>query len=170
VAEIEIFTPTGVLAGETAHEPMAGDGADITDALPVSNVRWYPIDGGKPSHRGDASVLPDDILVIVSPAPELFVHMAWYTVTLEVGPYEVTGELATHPGFDPARALARPGSGFVPLRDVTVRLAGHDDAGAAQRAYAHVNRYAVTRAQSDLMLGYFFPGAQLVTREPAAVG
>jgi hypothetical protein len=37
--------------------------------------------------------------------------------------------------------------------------------GSAQRPYLHVNRYAVDRVTSSLMLGHFFPGARLVSQE-----
>lgn len=162
MVEVEIFTPTGVLAGTTAHVPLTNDGPDLLQPLAIEAARWYPIDGGRPAHRGEASVGPDDILLIVTPEPELKVHMAWYSVALDVGPYRVSGRLATHPGFDPVRALARPGSAFIPLSDATIELAGRDDAGTAQRPYLHVNRYAVDKVTSSLMLGHFFPGAHLV--------
>lgn len=163
--ELEIFTPTGVLKGHTAHVPLTNDGPDLAQALAINDGRWYPIDGERPSHRGAVSVGPDDILLIVTPLPELKVHMAWYSIALEVGPYRVSGRLATHPGFDPARALARPGSTFIALSDVTIELPGTHDSGVAQRPYLHVNRYAVDKVTSSLMLGHFFPGARLVAQE-----
>jgi hypothetical protein len=167
--ELEIFTPLGVLAGTTATAPLTNDGPDLVQPLALRDSRWYPIDGARPAHRGETSVGPDDILLIVTPPPELKVHMAWYSVALEVGPYRVSGRLATHPGFDPARALARPGSTFIALSDATVELVGRDDAGIAQRPYLHVNRYAVDKVTSSLMLGHFFPGARLVAQESATV-
>lgn len=169
MSEVEIFTPTGVLVGTTARVPLTNDGPDLTNPLAVEDARWYPIDGARPVHRGDTTVAPDDILLVVTPEPELKIHMAWYSVALEVGPYRVSGRLATHPGFDPARALARPGSTFVPLSDATIELTGRDDAGSAERPYLHVNRYAVDRVTSSLMLGHFFPGARLVPQESATV-
>ena len=93
--------------------------------------------------------------------------MTWFSVTLELGPYRVTGELATHPGFDPERALARPSGIYVPLRDARIELVDEAGAGAAERPHVHVNRYAVERVVATLMLGHYFPGAQLLT--PAAV-
>ena len=169
MAEIEIFTPTGVLAGVTAGVPLTNHGPDLLSPLTVRESRWYPIDGSPPSHRGQDSVAPDDILLIVTPEPELRVHMAWFDVTLDVGPYRVTGSLATHPGFDPARAIARPSTDFVALREATIELLGHADADVAARPYINVNRYAVESVSSSLMLGFFFPGARLVKQEPAPV-
>ena len=169
MVEVEIFTPTGVLAGSTFEIPLTGDGSDVTSPLALERARWYPLDGSAPTHRRAVSVSPDDMLLIVTPEPELKVHMAWYSVALELGPYRVSGRLATHPGFDPARAISRPGGTFVALSDVTIELVGHDAAGAAARPYAHVNRYAVDRVTSTLMLGHFFPGARLVAQESAPV-
>ena len=169
MVELEIFTPTGVLAGTTAHVPLTNDGPDLLEPLTLEAARWYPIDGGPPAHHGEATVGPDDILLIVTPEPELKVHMAWFSVALEVGPYYVSARLATHPGFDPERALARPGSTFVALTDATIELVGGDDGGAAQRPYLHVNRYAVDKVTSSLMLGHFFPGARLVAKDSVPV-
>ena len=159
--ELELFTPTGVMAGSVARVPLTPGGSDLLTPLAVEAGRWYPIDGGPPAHRGEVTVSPDDILVIATDEPEMTIHMTWYPVVLEVGPYRVRGSLATHPGFDPEKALARPGSGYVPLRDAVIELVGRDDAGTAERAHVLVNRYAVEKAASALMLGFFFPGARL---------
>jgi hypothetical protein len=169
VSEIEIYAPTGVLAGETDQVPLTNAGPDLTEPLAVEQGRWYPLDGAPPSRRGDTTIQPDDILLIVTPEPELKVHMAWYAVMLEVGPYRVSGQLATHPGFDPARSIARPSSTFIALSEVTIEVLDHPVAGIVERPYLHVNRYAVERVTSTLMLGYFFPGARLVTQEASAV-
>lgn len=169
MSEIEIYAPTGVLAGETERVPLTNAGPDLTEPLSVELGRWYPLDGSSPSRRDETSVAPDDILLIVTPEPELNVHMARYAVMLEVGPYRVCGQLATHPGFDPARAIARPSSTFVALNEVTIEVLDHAVAGIVERPYLHVNRYAVERATSSLMLGHFFPGARLVTQEASAI-
>ncbi len=166
MAEVEIFTPTGVLAGTTARVPLTNDGPDLLSPIAVADARWYPLDGAPPAHRGDALVVPDDILVIATQEPELKVHMAWFAVTIDVGPYRVSGQLATQPGFDPAASLARPSGGFVALHEATIELPEQSGATAAERPYVHVNRYAVERVDSTLMLGFFFPGARFVGKEP----
>jgi hypothetical protein len=169
VATVEIYTPAGVLAGSTTGVPLTNDGPDLEAPVAVDEARWYPLDGSRPTLRGEVSVEPDDILLIVTDEPELKVHMAWYSVALELGPYRVSGRLATHPGFDPAKAIARPSGSFVALSDVTIELSLADGASsAAARPYLHVNRYAVDRATSTLMLGHFFPGARLVAQEAVA--
>jgi hypothetical protein len=167
MAEVEVFTPTGVLAGLTAGVPLSHAGPDLTSALRVREGRWFPLNGSPASERRETQVAPDDILIVVTPPESILVHMTWFSVTLELGPYRVAGELATHPGFDPERALARPSGIFVPLRDARIELVDEAGAGAAERPHVHVNRYAVERVVATLMLGHFFPGAQLLT--PAAV-
>jgi hypothetical protein len=169
MAEVEIFTPTGVLAGSTGRVPLSNNGPDLTMPLTVADARWYPIDGGQPSHRGDVRVQPDEILLIVTPEREITVHMTWYSISLEIGPYRVSGSLATHPGFDPERTLARPSSTFVALRDATIELIGREDVSSPVRAHLHVNRYAVERVASSLMLAIYFPGAQLAPQEAVPV-
>ena len=169
MTDIEIFTPTGVLAGVTAHAPLTRDGPDLLAPLVVTRGRWYPIDGSPAVHRGEDCVSPDDILIVASPAPELRFHAARFAVTLDAGPYRVTGEIATHPGFDPARAIHRPTNGFVALHAARIELPAHPGAAVAERAYVHVNRYAVDAVESVLMLGFFFPGARLVDQETVSV-
>jgi hypothetical protein len=64
------------------------------------------------------------------------------------------------PGFDPARAIARPSGSFVLLGRLTVELR---EQGPSERAdehdFAYVNRYAVDAVESDISLAFFFPGA-----------
>jgi hypothetical protein len=166
--EVEVFTPTGVLAGSAEGVPLSNDGPDLLTPLQITESRWYPIDGSAPAHGGSANVSPDDILVIVTAPEDITVHMTWHTLVLDVGPYRVTGEFATHPGFDPEKSIARPSGPFVPLREVTIELMG-DEAAIARRRHVHVNRYAVDQVTSSLVLAHFFPGARLVEPETAPV-
>jgi hypothetical protein len=165
VSDCEIYTPTGVLAGTADVTPVAAEGPELVDPFTVAGASWYPLDGGPPTQRPVISVVPDDMLVVVTPAPEMFVHLTRYAISLEVGPYRVKGSLSTHPGFDPEKSIARPGGSFIPLSDATIELLDHPEAGSAERAHVHVNRYAVVRVVAQIMLGHYFPGAQLETRE-----
>jgi hypothetical protein len=167
VADIEIFTSAGVLSGTTSGIPLSADGPDLTGPLEVQDGRWFPLDGAPATQRGDVTVTPDDILAIVTAEPEVKIHMAWYAVSLDVGPYRLTGKLPVHPGYDPARSIARPSGSFVALSEVTIEVAASDRAATASRPYVHVNRYAVDCVTSTLMLGHFFPGARLVAHEAA---
>jgi hypothetical protein len=169
MAEIEIYTPTGVLIGATAGVPLTNDGPDLETPIVVKAARWYPHDRGRPEQRGQLRVVPDEILLIVTGEQDMTVHMSWFPITLDVGPYRVTAMIATLPGFDPERALARPGSTYIALREATIEILGRADVAPAKRDHLHVNRYAVEMVSSSLMLGFFFPGAQLATPEPAPV-
>ena len=160
MTSIEIFTPTGVVAGDTSR-PEVVQQPDLRSPVPVEKARWYPHDGSKPEHRGSVLVPPDDVLVVYVPEAQMTVHASWYAITLEIGLYRVRGRMPTPVGFDPAKALARPGGAFVGLHDATVELIDRPDAGKAARASVHVARYAVERVESTLMLGFFFPGAHL---------
>jgi hypothetical protein len=168
MAQVEIFTPLGVVSGATLRPTLGVDDRGAPIAIPVERGRWYPLDGSKPEHQGSMIVAPDDVLLIVTAPPDFTVHASWYPIEIDVGPYCVEGRLPTSPGFDPARALARPGGAFVAIRDVVIKLRGRPDAGVAERSFAHVNRYAVDRVASTLMLGFFFPGASLDPLREAA--
>jgi len=159
--QVEIFTPTGVVTGTTARTTLGTDSKGGATPLPVDASRWYPLDGSKPQRRGSITVVPDEILVVVLAQPAFTVHASWYPIELEVGPYHLDARLPVAPGFDPARALARPTGAFVALKDVSLSLIGRSDAGVAERGHAQVNRYAVDRIRSNLMLSFFFPGASL---------
>jgi hypothetical protein len=157
--QVEIFTPTGVVIGTTTRATVESDARGAPAPLPVDAGRWYPLDGGDPVRRGALVVSPDEMLVVVLAEPTVTIHAQWYPIAIDLGPYHVEGRLPTAPGFDPARALARPSGAFVALRDVSISLPGRPDGGAAERPHAHVNRYAVERVRTNQMLAYFFPGA-----------
>jgi hypothetical protein len=167
LAEVEIYTPTGVVAGVTARVPLSTEGPDLSEPLAIGDARWYPLDGGKPTNRGDVRLQPDEILLLVTDEPDMTVHMNLYAITLEVGPYRVSASIAMLPGFDPDRALTRPGGSFIPLRDATIELLGRPEIAPAERVHIHVNRYAVERVTSSLILRFYFPGAQFATAPEA---
>jgi hypothetical protein len=158
--QVEIFTPTGVVAGITPRPGLVAS-PDLRSPVQIDGARWYPLDGSKPEHRGTVLIPPDDVLVVVAQDRDMTIHATWYDLVLDMGPYRVFGRMGTPPGFDPARALVRPGGAFVALRDGRIELMNRAGAGVAERASIHVSRYAVERVESTLMLGYFFPGAQL---------
>jgi hypothetical protein len=167
MADVEIYTPTGVVAGVTARVPLTTEGPDLTEPLAIGDARWYPLDGGKPSNSGDVRVQPDEVLLLVTEEPDMTVHMNWFAITLEVGPYRVSASIAMMPGFDPDRALTRPGGAFIALRDATIELLDRPEIAPAERVHIHVNRYAVERVTSSLVLGFYFPGAQFATAPEA---
>ena len=166
--QVEIFTPTGVIAGTTLRDDLV-QSPDLVSPVAIERARWYPIDGASPEHRGSVPVPPDDVLIVVTFETDPIVHSTWYALDLEVGPYRVRARMPVVPGFDPARALARPGGPFVALWDGSIELIDRPETGVAHRDSVHVNRYAVERVESSIMLGFFFPGAELETPNVAGI-
>src|SRR4029077_682703 len=120
----------------------------------------------RPQPSGSLAIAEDDVMIaIADQVDDLPVHAQWHDIALDVGPYRVTGQMPTMPGFDPGRALARPTGEFVLLRDVRIALARDVDGPAVAQAAAFVNRYVVDRVTADLMLGFFFPGAEMVVTD-----
>jgi hypothetical protein len=159
---IEAYVLGGIVTGLLAWPGHLRDALEGATELLVEEASFAPLDGRARTSAGNLPVVVDDVVLAVPdepmPGP---VHAAWHAVELEAGPYHVEGELATMPGFDPGRALARPTGTFVLLRDVRVRLLGQPDAGIDSHAQGLVNRYLVDAVDADLMLGFFFPGARI---------
>jgi hypothetical protein len=160
---VEIYAADGVAI---AVLPRTGSLREIVEGdkdVLLENVTWHPLDGGPARSLAELRLPPDDIHVAVSEADEEGpVHAQWHDVAVDVGPYRVTGQMPTMPGFDPGRALARPTGEFVLLRDVQIALLNDEDPGSVRQRNALVNRYVVDRVEADLMLGFFFPGAEMV--------
>jgi hypothetical protein len=160
---VEIFAAGGIAVGVLARVGHLRDALECGEPLAIERATWHALDGSKPRSLGEVTVAADDVfLATAEEAADLPVHAQWHEVTLDVGPYRVSGQMPTMPGFDPGRALARPTGEFVQLRDVTIALAGEAVAGMA-RPMVLANRYCVERVEADLMLGFFFPGAAIVT-------
>lgn len=166
---VEAYTAGGVATGVVARSGPLREALDGAGDLLIETARWLPLDGSGERPGGEMSVAVDDLLLVVSDAAESGpVHAQWHTIELDSGPYLVVGEMPTMPGFDPGRALARPSGEFVFLRDARIRLLGQDDAGEATAPNLLVNRYTVDRVKADLMLGFFFPGAEMILTGAAA--
>jgi len=167
---------TIALQAYTAHERIAGSVSTdvrLVDLLAgsapivIENCLVAPLAGGPEGLERWAGVQVDDLLIVVAPGQSVVpVHAAWHPLTIDVGPYRVTGELPSMPGFDPARALARPTGSFILLGNVTVELLASAGFEQTDHAYALVNRYAVDSVESDLELGFFFPGAMVRAGKP----
>jgi hypothetical protein len=161
--QIEAFTAGGVVSGAVAESGGLRDGLETLEPVDVDRVTWYPLAGGAAERRPKMHLEQDDLLVLCGEHEDLPIHASWHAVELDIGPYRLTGELPTQPGFDPGRALSRPGGPFILLRDVRVDLVGHPEGGSVERRHALVNRYAVERVAADIDLGYYFPGAHFLT-------
>lgn len=159
----EAYTSDGVRRGVATGEARLGDLLELERELQVTSGHLAPLDGSRPipDPPGGITLTIDDLLVVVAPADTpVIVHPAWHEVALLCGPYLVTGRMPTMPGFDPARALARPTGEFVLLDHVRLTLAAAPDGGSIEHELAWVNRYVVEQVESDLELGFFFPGAE----------
>lgn len=160
---VEAYTSEGVVRGFTA---ASGHIRDTLEAVTRLTIEQAAGADGRP--LGTITLEVDDILIVpILDDPSLPVHATWHPLRLDVGPYVVTGEMPTLPGFDPGRALLRPTGSFVMLRTVEVLDLGTDLPIAAHTA-ALVNRYAVERFEAGLMLAFFFPGAHFDTVEAEA--
>ena len=163
----EAYTAEGIRHGTIAEDDRLGSRlGDLLESLEQVQVeagRLARLDGTESVHEGATRLAVDDFLVVVAP-PELAgpAHSVWHDVRIHTGPYVIEARLPTLPGFDPARALARPSGSFVLLGEVHIGLGGHLDDGVDIHPLAWVNRYAVDRIESDLELGFFFPGAESV--------
>lgn len=172
--KVVAYLQEGVLGGVIDSPEHLRDLLESSERLQVTESTWTPLDGGLPTTPGVATIVIDD-LALAAGDEELAgpVHAAFHPIRLEAGPYLIRGDLATLPGFDPGRALTRPTGTFVLLNDVKVSLLADANAGTATHDRALVNRYSVDRVDADIMLGFFFPGAQMempVTPPHPAVG
>jgi hypothetical protein len=165
--EIEAFTAGGVVSGAVARRGGLRYGLDRFPFLEVDGATSYALAGGTTQRRPHLRLEMDDVLILCPESAELPIHASWHLVELTLGPFLVSGALPTLPGFDPGRALARPGGPFIMLRDVRVDLIGHPEGGRVERPHALVNRYAVEGVGADIDLGYFFPGARFHALENA---
>ena len=60
----------------------------------------------------DASAGLGSGIVVEGAAGPTPVHATWHALRLVVGPFHLTAELPTLPGYDPGRSLTRPGFAF----------------------------------------------------------
>ena len=157
---VEIYQSSGVATGVVGRAGRLREILESGAEVLVERATWHPLDGTSPRPAGEIAVAEDDVLLALADEMEDGpVHAQWHDIVLDVGPYRVTGQMPTMPGFDPGRALARPTGEFVLLRDVRIALGSDPDGPCAEEPSAFVNRYVVDRVAADLMLGFFFPGA-----------
>ena len=157
---VDAYTTGGMASGTLARPGALRDALEDGGTLELEGAAWQGLDEAAPQPYGALAIPSDDVLIAVGDDdPGIPVHAAWHRIHLESGPYTVEGELATLPGFDPGRALARPSGEFLLLRDIRLSVRSRPEAGVAVGDHALVNRYAVERIRADLLLGFFFPGA-----------
>lgn len=165
--DIEAYAVGGVIRGAVSESITLAAGPDATRPITLDDASWHPLTGGPAVSRGRVRLALDEVLILWADEHELPIHARWNPVELDAGPYHLVAELPTQPGFDPGRALSRPGGPFVLLRDVRIGLLGDLAAGEIERGHALINRYGVERVVADIDLGFYFPGADFVV--PAGV-
>ena len=162
---VDVYTIGGMASGAMSRTGSLREALAAGEGLTLEATVWQAVDESFPRPAGTVVVPVDDILfAIADDEPNAPVHAAWHHVQLDSGPYTLEGELATMPGFDPGRSLARPTGEFVLLREVRLSLRDHHEDGVSIGDHALVNRYAVEQIRADLMLGFFFPGAAIAPK------
>lgn len=171
--KVDAYMAEGIARGVLARAGSLREVLEHEAALRLDHVQWQPLDG-KPGPSTGVAIPIDDVLIATDDdQPSTPVHASWHGIRLEVGPYLVEGEIATLPGFDPGRALTRPSGEFVQIRDVRVGRRTGPGAAADPVPVGHhalVNRYGVESVACDLMLGFFFPGAEMIQADVAETG
>lgn len=166
---VDAYTMGGVASGVLSRPGHLREVLEQEGQLTLERVQWRPLDG-KPQEARDVTIAIDDILIAVTADDDAIpVHAQWHAIRVELGPYVVEGEMPTMPGFDPGRALTRPTGEFVLLKDVRLGRRTDREAAAANTPIGHnalINRYVVETVSADLMLGFFFPGAVMISSEP----
>jgi hypothetical protein len=159
---VDAYMIGGMASGMLARPGTLRDALEDAGSLALDGAAWQGLGDQVAQPAGSLSIPSDDVLVAVADDdPGVPVHAAWHHVHLETGPYTIEGELATLPGFDPGRALSRPSGEFLLLRDIRLSVRARPEAGVAIGDHALINRYTVERVRSDLMVGFFFPGARV---------
>ena len=172
---IHAYTRDARLAATVGTDGRLIDLLGMSDTLVLENCVTMPHGSSVRHLEPHQSVEVDDLLLVVAPPGTVTpVHAAWHSLSVCVGPYIVRGELPSLPGFDPNRALARPSGPFILLGNVTVEAPdSHLGVEPDGHAFAWVNRYAVEAVEaveSDIELGFFFPGAMETRATDARTG
>ncbi|MFL5687255.1 MAG: hypothetical protein ACJ77D_14520 [Chloroflexota bacterium] len=167
---VDAYMAGGIARGILVRAGSLREVLEQDRVLTLERVQWQPL-GGRSGPSSGVSIPIDDVLVAVGDDdPGTPIHASWHRIRLELGAYLVEGEMPTFPGFDPGRALTRPSGDFVLLRDVRVGPRASVVSAALAGPHALVNRYAVESVACDLMLGFFFPGAEMIHADVAEAG
>ena len=107
--QFEAYTAEGIRHGVIARDGRLGDLLESLEQVDVVAGHFASLDGSDATRQSTTRLEVDDFLVVVAP-PEAngHAHSTWHDVRIHAGPYVLEARLPTLPGFDPARALARP--------------------------------------------------------------
>ncbi len=130
------------LVGRMEIEGRLSDVMNRREAIPISDVRWGPIDGSAELEPapGLERVDPFDLIVVFAGPGSLpsfteaeraahKLHKVAYDVALEATPLRVLGTVYLFPGSEPDRLLDRSTELFVPVTDAVALLGArpHND-------------------------------------------
>jgi hypothetical protein len=125
------------LVGRMEIEGRLSDVLNRRESIPISGVRWAPIDGSEElaPAPGLERVDPFDLIAVfagVGTLPSFTdaeraahkLHKVAYDVALEVPPFRVVGTVYLFPGSEPERLLDRSTELFVPVTGAVALLGG----------------------------------------------
>jgi len=140
------------ITGRMDIEGRLSDVLNRREPIPISDVRWAPVDGSEPltPAPGLKSIDPYDLVLVFSGSGSLpgmseaertahRVHKVNYDVGLEVPPYRVVGGISLYPGNEPERLLDRSPEMFIPVVKANVTM-GQMPIGEHDIAIVLVNR------------------------------
>ncbi len=123
------------LVGTMEIEGRLSDILNRREAIPISGVRWAPIDGTEEmtAAPGLEKIDPFDLIAVfagLGSLPSLTeaervahkLHKVPYDVALEVPPFRVVGTVYLFPGSEPERLLDRSTELFVPVTEAVALL------------------------------------------------
>ena len=124
--DFEALTEEWRLSGTMSVTGRLSDVLNRREQIPISNVRWAPLDGSaEPTEApGLKSVDPYDLIVVIAGETTLppltdsaraahKVHKITYDVALEATPFRVVGTVQIDPWSEPERLLDRVTEMFV---------------------------------------------------------
>ena len=116
------------LVGFMQVEGRLSDVLNKREPIPISDMRWAPIDGSGPfsAAPGLKSIDPYDLIIVLAGEGSLpplteaeraahKVHKISYDVGLEVPPFRVIGTVYLYPGSEPERLMDRATEMFIPV-------------------------------------------------------
>ena len=134
-------------------EGRLSDALNKRHAVPITEVRWAPVDGSAPltDAPGLRSIDPYDLIVVLAgegSQPPLTdeeraafkVHKIPYDVALEVPPFRIFGTVYLYPGSEPDRLLDRATEMFLPVTEAAAML-GERQVGDPEVDTLLVNRF-----------------------------
>ena len=158
----EAYTSDGVRRGIAIGDARLGDLIELERELRVTSGHLAPLDGSPPisDPPGGITLATDDLFVVVAPPRPR--HRPSGLARRDPAVRAVPGQrpdahhagLRSGPGAGPSDRLVRP------PRPRPAGPAAAPDGGSIEHPLAWVNRYVVERVESDLELGFFFPGAE----------